>query len=147
MWRPRVVVAAIIERAGRYLMVEEMVHGAPLINQPAGHLDPGESLLDAVRRETLEETACQFEPDHLTGIYQWRAPEGRQFLRFTFCGRLTAEYPERALDHGVLRTLWMDREELGLASQRMRSPLIERSVDDYLAGNRFPLDLLRNLLP
>lgn len=142
-WTPRVTVAAVVERDGRFLLVEESVSGTPRLNQPAGHLEDGESLTAAVVREALEETAWHFEPQALVGIYRWRrAPGAETFLRFAFCGTVRDHDDARALDTGILRTLWLDRGELATRRERLRSPLVLRCVDDYLADRRYPLALL-----
>jgi len=146
IWKPNVVVAAIIERDGYFLLVEEEADGQLVLNQPAGHLDEGESLVDAVVRETLEETAWHFEPQALVGVYRWPHPEKPlTYLRFAFCGKVAHQDPDRTLDHGIVRALWMNLDELRAARARHRSPLIERCVDDYLAGQRYPLELLKDL--
>jgi 8-oxo-dGTP pyrophosphatase MutT (NUDIX family) len=144
-WTPRVTVAAVIEDAGRFLLVEESVDGALRLNQPAGHLEDGESLLDAVVRETLEETARHFLPEALVGVYRWRHPgSGDTYLRFAFCGAIGAHDADRPLDPEIRRVVWMDRDALAGHGARLRSPLVLRCVDDYLAGRRYPLDLLRD---
>lgn len=144
VWKPNVVVAAIVERDGRFLLVEEDADGAHVINQPAGHLDEGETLLDAVVRETLEETAWHFKPEALIGIYRWPRPNrGITYLRFAFTGRLTSHDPNRALDRGIIRTLWLTADEVRRERARHRSPQVERCIDDYRAGHRYPLSLLR----
>ena len=142
VWKPAVTVAAIIERAGRFLFVEEEADGRRVLNQPAGHLDPGESLVSAVAREVLEETAHRFTPSALVGIYRWHyAPRDTTFLRFAFCGDALAE-PGRALDREILASHWLTPLELAARRAMHRSPLVERCVHDYLAGKRFPLELL-----
>jgi ADP-ribose pyrophosphatase YjhB (NUDIX family) len=146
-WRPNATVAAIVEQGGRFLVVEEVVCGRTVWNQPAGHLEDGESLVEAVIRETLEETGWTFEPEGLVGIYRWRQSEsGITYLRFAFFGREIAHDPERRLDSDVRRCLWVTRAELAAASDRLRSPMVLRSVDDYLNGPRFPLDVLVDLV-
>lgn len=144
VWRPNVTVAAVIERKGRFLIVEEEVSEGLRLNQPAGHLEPDESLIDAVRRETLEETAYQFEPEALVGMYQWRRPkDGVTYLRFTFSGQIIGDEPaaDAQLDSGIVRALWLSAEELAACVARHRSPLIMRSLQDWQAGKRFGLDL------
>ena len=146
-WKPSVTVAAVVERDGRFLLVEEQTADGVRLNQPAGHLDPGESLLAAAARETLEETAFTFTPSHLVGVYLWRAaspPPGAEvtYLRFAFCGALGALDPDRPLDDGILRTLWLTPAEIAARAAEHRSPLVQRCVDDYLAGARYSLDLL-----
>jgi 8-oxo-dGTP pyrophosphatase MutT (NUDIX family) len=145
-WRPNVVVAAIVERDGRFLVVEEETADGLRINQPAGHWEHGETLVQAVVREALEETAYQIEPRHLLGIYSWQH-ELREitYLRFAFVAQVVGHEPTRPLDTGVLRALWLSPEELAREQARHRSPLVHRCVADYLAGRRFPLDLLLQL--
>ena len=143
VWRPSVTVAALIERDGRFLFVEELAHGQLVVNQPAGHLDPGESLVAACAREALEETAHRFAPTALVGIYRWRyAPEDVTFLRFAFCGRLEGVEEGRALDKEIVRLHWLTPVELGARRAQHRSPLVMRCVEDCLAGRRFPLEVL-----
>lgn len=153
-WAPHVTVAAVIEQAGapdsgeplRFLMVEEDTVDGLRLNQPAGHLEAGESLLDAVRRETLEETARSFEPQALVGVYMTHFARAGQvdatYLRFTYCGTAGEALPERALDPDIVRTLWMTLAELQASQARHRTPLVLRCVEDYLDGRRFPLDLV-----
>lgn len=142
-----VTVAAIAERNGRFLMVEETVSNQLRINQPAGHLEIGESLHQAVIRETLEETACAFLPESLIGIYLWKVPASDlTYLRATFCGKTGKPELDRQLDAGIERTLWLRREEIIQRKSQWRSPLVLRCVDDYLAGQRYPLELLVSLV-
>jgi 8-oxo-dGTP pyrophosphatase MutT (NUDIX family) len=145
-WHPHVTVAAVAERDGRFLCVQETVDGRSVINQPAGHLEPGESLVDAVVRETLEETGWTFAPLGLVGLYRWRvSPDGATYLRLTFHGELVAHDPTRALDTGIDSVLWLSHTQLARAGSRLRSPLVLRSLADYLAGRRYPLSLLQEL--
>lgn len=146
IWKPSVTVAAIIERDQQFLMIEEETTEGLRINQPAGHLDPDESLQQAVIRETLEETAHDFTPTALIGTYLSRyvspkTGEAVTYLRFAFTGELGQQH-ERALDTGILRTLWMTHAELQASQERHRSPLVMQCVNDYLAGQRAPLALL-----
>lgn len=143
IWKPHVAVAAVIERDGRFLLVEEEIAGQHVFNQPAGHLDPGESLVAACARETLEESAWKFAPEALTGIYLLRIDEASTYLRFTFCGRLIEHFPEQPLDKEILCTHWLTREEIAARRNRLRSPLVEVSIDDYMAGTRLPLSALK----
>lgn len=145
-WRPNVTVAAVIEQDGRFLLVEERVDGRRLLNQPAGHLEPGESLVEAVVRETLEETARAFEPLGLVGVYRWRPPGSElTFLRFAFYGRAGAREPGRTLDAPILDTHWLAPQALHARPEALRSPLVLRCIEDYLAGRRYPLELLAEL--
>lgn len=146
VWKPSVTVAAIIERDGRFLLVEEETSDGVRFNQPAGHLDPNESLLEAVTRETLEEAAHDFTPSALVGMYMSRYVSSRTgqevtYLRFAFCGDLGQAH-DRPLDHGILRTVWMTYDELCACQEKHRSPLVLQCIDDYLAGKRAPLSLI-----
>jgi 8-oxo-dGTP pyrophosphatase MutT (NUDIX family) len=145
-FRPSVTVAAIIERDGRFLLIEEETSDGIRLNQPAGHLDPLESLEQAVIREALEETAHEFIPEALVGMYMSRYHSKSRgtdvtYLRFTFCGKAGREFVQ-PLDEGILRTLWMTRDEIAASQDRHRSPIVLKCVDDYLAGKRTSLDLL-----
>jgi 8-oxo-dGTP pyrophosphatase MutT (NUDIX family) len=143
VWKPSVTVAAIIERDGRFLFVEEDADGRRVLNQPAGHLDPGESLAAAVAREVLEETAHRFTPTALLGVYRWIYPQKDvTFLRFAFRGRLDGAEQGRALDKEIIALHWLTPQELAARRAMHRSPLVERCVADYLAGRSFPLELL-----
>ncbi len=143
IWKPNVTVAAVLEQNGTFLLVEETTGQGIRFNQPAGHLEPDESLTAAVARETLEESAYEFEPQHLLGIYRWHSTAAdTTYLRFAFTGRILAHHPERKLDEGILRAIWMTPEEIRASQARHRSPLILRCVEDYLAGKRYPLDML-----
>lgn len=142
-WKPNVTVAAVIEQGGRYLLVEEASPRGPVLNNPAGHLDPGESLVDAVVREVLEETACAFTPTHLVGVYLAHSPTSDiTYLRFAFTGSVGAPEAGRALDTAILRTLWLTPEAIEAERARHRSPLLARCIADHSAGRRYPLDLL-----
>lgn len=146
-FRPSVTVAAIVEHAGRYLLVEEETPEGLRLNNPAGHLDPGESLLQAVVREALEETARPFEPRALVGVYLSRftrpaRDEDVTYLRFAFSGEIGAAVAGRALDTGIVRTLWMTPDEIRASVDRHRSQMLLRCVEDHLAGRRYPLELL-----
>lgn len=146
--RPAVTVAAVVERDGRFLFVEERVRGALVINQPAGHLDPGETLVHAAVRETLEETGWHVAPRALVAIHQWCSPEdGAEFVRFTFDAEPLSFDPDRVLDEGIVQALWLDRDELLARSARLRSPLVLRALDDWLAGRRVPLAAIVRLEP
>ena len=143
-WKPSVTVAAVIERDGRFLLVEEQTRDGLKLNNPAGHLDPGESPAQGCAREALEETAHRFEPTALVGVYLSRSRESDSgldftYLRFAFCGTLGEPEPGRALDEGIVRTLWLSPEEIRASRERHRSPLLLRCMEDYLAGVRYPL--------
>jgi len=145
IWKPHVTVAAVLERDGRFLVVEEQTDDGVRLNQPAGHLEPDESIIEGAVREAMEETAYRFEPRHLVGVYRWRNPSGVVYLRFAFTGPIVAHEAGRILDHGILRALWLTPDELHAESARHRSPIVMRCVEDYLKGRRFPLDLLAHL--
>lgn len=143
VWKPNVTVAAIAERDGRFLLVEERTREGLMLNQPAGHLEPHESLVEGCIREALEETAYEFSPEHLVGVYRWRKLGGRTtYLRFAFGGRTGLHHADRPLDRGIVRTVWLTEEEIRSSRDRHRSPLVMRCVEDYLRGSRFPLELL-----
>ena len=141
VWKPSVTVAAVIERDRRFLLIREKSNGKLVLNQPAGHLDPGESLVEACRREVMEETAHVFEPTGLVGIYRWRyEPKDVTFLRFCFLGQL-AGVEHRALDKEIVSLHWLTAEELKARKAEHRSPLVQQCVEDFLAGRRYPLEV------
>jgi 8-oxo-dGTP pyrophosphatase MutT (NUDIX family) len=146
IWRPDVTVATIVARDGRFLIVEENVRGELVLNNPAGHLEPDESLPDAAQRETLEETGWSVELDHLVGVYQWRSNAGGHFLRFTFAATAVRHDPRQALDTGIVRALWLTRGEIARGAVRPRSPMVLKGIDDWLAGQRFPLSACTSLI-
>jgi 8-oxo-dGTP pyrophosphatase MutT (NUDIX family) len=146
-WHPSVTVAAIVEQDGKFLLVEEHTPEGLKLNNPAGHLDPGESLLQACIRETREETARAFEPEALVGMYMSRmhrasTSEDITYLRFAFCGKVSEVVAGLALDEGIVRTLWLSPEEIMASQERHRSPLLLRCMQDHLRGQRYPLDSL-----
>jgi 8-oxo-dGTP pyrophosphatase MutT (NUDIX family) len=146
IWRPDLAAAAIIQRDNRFLIVEERIRGALVFNQPAGHVDDGESIIDAVVRETLEESAWHFVPRTLLGIYLWRNPaNGHSILRVAISGEVTHHEAGRKLDKPVLAAHWMEREALLAQSHRLRSPLVMRCIDDHLAGQGHALSALNYL--
>ncbi len=143
IWRPSVTVAAVMERGGRFLFVEEVQDGRRVLNQPAGHLDPGESLVAACRREVMEETAHRFEPTGLIGIYRWYyQPADVTFLRFCFSGSVFEFDNAKPLDKEIVALHWFTPAELKARTPMHRSPLVQQCVDDYLAGKNFPLEVL-----
>ena len=150
-WQPDVTVATVVVDGGRLLMVEEVVGGQLVLNQPAGHLEPDESLIDAALRETREETGWDVRLTAFVGAYQWKAPVqadgsgGRHYLRFVFAGQPESHDPGRPLDEGIVRTLWLTPAELKAEHARHRSPLVWQAAADFLAGRRHPLDLLQHL--
>jgi len=150
-WKPNVTVAAVIERDGKFLLVEEHTSDGLRLNNPAGHLDPGEGLADGCARETLEETAHRFVPTALVGVYLTRAHRPSDtstksgtltYLRFAFCGELGEFLPTQRLDHGIVRTVWMTIDEIRASVARHRSTALLQCVEDYLAGTRFPISAL-----
>ena len=144
-WKPSITVAAVIEREGRFLLVEEHTPEGLRLNNPAGHLDAGESPEQGCARETLEETAHPFTPTALVGIYLSRFQRGTEditYLRFAYCGTVGEADLARALDTGIVRTLWLTAEEIRQSTDRHRSPLVLQCLEDYLAGRRYPLDLV-----
>lgn len=145
-WTPHVVVACVVEQAGRFLIVEERIESVLRLNQPAGHWEQGETLIEGARRETLEETRWEVEPQALLGIYHHDPVElDYGFLRIAFVARALRERAELALDHGVERAVWMSRDEIAASRDLHRSPMVLRCVDDYLRGQRHPLDLIAHL--
>jgi len=146
-WKPSVTVAAVVEREGRFLLVEEQTREGLRLNQPAGHLDPGESLAQAVIREALEETAHHVEPVACVGVYMSRYVSESSgtdvtYMRFAFACRPVAHDAGRVLDAGIERALWLTADDIRARADMHRSPLVMRTVDDYLAGRRYPLELI-----
>lgn len=143
IWKPNVTVAAVVMRDGKFLLVEEETEAGLAFNQPAGHLEAGESLIDAVIRETLEETAYHFKPTHLIGVYNWKHPgKDVTYLRFAFGGELRGFEAERELDEGIVAARWLTLDEVKATQARHRSPLILRCIEDQMAGKTCPLDFL-----
>jgi 8-oxo-dGTP pyrophosphatase MutT (NUDIX family) len=146
-WKPAVTVAAVAEQGGRFLLVEEHTESGLRINQPAGHLEPGESLVQAAVREALEETAHPFHPTALLGVYLWRSAgtgtgAASTYLRVAFTGTVGEAIAGRTLDRGIVRTLWLTPQELSQRETQLRSPLVRQCVQDYLDGRRYPLEAL-----
>lgn len=147
VWCPHVTVACVVADGDRFLMVEEEVNGRVAYNQPAGHLDDKESLVTAAVRETLEETGWTVALEHLVSVNQWRSTEhGDGVVRFTFAARAVSHDPQRPLDDGIRKALWLTRHEIAALGERLRSPLVLMSIDAWLAGQRYPLGLLHSLL-
>ncbi len=149
-WQPDVTVATLVVRDGRLLCVEERANNQLVINQPAGHLEPDESLVEAAERETREETGWNVRVTHLVGAYQWKAPsnggnKGRHYLRFAFAAEPLDEIPGATLDEGIVRALWLAPAELQSLAPRHRSPLVWQCAVDFLGGCRYPLALARQL--
>ena len=146
VWKPNVTVAAVIEKEGRFLLVEEKTDTGTYFNQPAGHWEADETIVQGVVRETLEETGYDFAPHALIGIYRWQNRRNDLiYLRFTFSGEAVAFHEARALDHGIIAAHWLSYDEVVLQKPRHRSPMVLRCIDDYRAGHRFPLTILANL--
>jgi len=147
-WKPNTTVAAIAEKDGQFLLVEEKINNRLVFNQPAGHLEHNETIFDAVKREVLEETAWEFEPEYLVGIYLSPNLNNADisYLRFCFYGHCSNQHKEQALDDGIVRAVWLSREEIKNERQRMRSPQVEQCIDDYLKGNRYPLDMIHHAI-
>ncbi len=146
-WKPHVTVAAIIERNNRFLLVEEHTEYGIAYNQPAGHLEKGESLIDAVKREVNEETAWQFIPEAVTSIQLWRKnPDFPSFLRICFIGKCINHQPNQTLDEGIIATHWLEYDEIVSKKEQLRSPLVLTTIDQYLKGESYPLTLLKTFL-
>ena len=144
-WNPRVTVAAVIERGGRFLLIEEETALGLKLNTPAGHLEPGETPAQGCAREVLEEAAYDFTPTAFLGLYLARSRknstgEDQTYLRMAFCGELGAHHAGRPLDHGIVRTLWLTADEVRASCDRHRSPLVLQCIEDYIAGVRYPLE-------
>jgi 8-oxo-dGTP pyrophosphatase MutT (NUDIX family) len=143
--KPDLTVAAVAEEGGRFLFVQERAARRVVLNQPAGHLEPGESLVEAVVREAREETGRAFIPQSVTGLYLWQGPAGRTVLRVAFAGRVGERSADARLDRAIIRTLWLDREQLRARASEHRSPLVQLCVEDYLRGVRYPLEMLSHV--
>lgn len=144
-WPPYITVAAIIEDAGKFLLVEEQIENKIVYNQPAGHLEPNETIIAATIRETLEETAWHYQPNALVGLYFYTNEcEDKTYLRFCFCGIGVKHDATRALDQDIIRALWLSYDEIQQRSKQLRSPMVLQCIEDYMQGKRFPLDLLKD---
>jgi len=145
-WMPHATVAAIVEDNGKFLLVEEITERGNRFNQPAGHLEDNETLIEAVVRETLEETAYLFKPESLLGIYHWKHEHNdTTYLRFAYIGSVSNHQPDMALDEGIIRAVWMTAEEMRSNAMLMRSPQVLSCVEDYLSGHKFPLSVVTHL--
>lgn len=145
-WTPHLTVSVLVEKDGRFLMVEERVNAVPVINQPSGHWERGETLFEGAVRETLEETCWEVELGALLGVYEYEPPDlGYSFVRFMFVGRALRERADLPLDDGILRAMWMSEGEIRQQRDRHRSPMVLQAIEDYRAGQRFPLALVRHL--
>ena len=144
--RPSLTVATVVERDGRFLLIEEETRHGLRLNQPAGHVEAGESIVGAAARETLEEAAWRVDPVALIGVYQWDSPESdTAFVRFTFVALPRLHMPHRRLDSGIVRALWLSYDDIAARRDLHRSPLVMRSLDDYRAGTRWPLGVIASL--
>ncbi len=147
VWKPHVTVAAVIEQEHKFLLVEEYTNNGIAFNQPAGHLENGESIVAAVKREVNEETAWQFEPKNITAIQLWRkTPQFPSFLRVCFTGKVHSFDAEQALDNDIIATHWLTREQIVEKQSQLRSPLVLNTIDAYLTGEHYPLSLLKSYI-
>ena len=145
-WMPHATVAAIVEENGKFLLVEETTDRGNRFNQPAGHLEDNETLIEAVMRETLEETAYTFNPSSLLGIYHWKHEHNdTTYLRFAYIGSVSNHQPNLALDEGIIRAVWMSVDEIRSKAMLMRSPQVLTCIEDYLSGKQFPLSAVTHL--
>lgn len=145
IWTPHVTVAAIIERDQEFLFVEETVNGESVINQPAGHVEDGENFIEAVIRETLEETGWYVKPQYLVAVYRWKCHNNETFFRFTFAAHAQKHDPKLPLDTGIIRSFWLDKASLENRSVNLRNPMILDSINRYFQGHEYPLDLFVDL--
>lgn len=146
IWKPNTTVAAIVEQNGKFLLVEETTNRGNRFNQPAGHLEDGETLIQAVIRETMEESAYDFIPEALLGVYHWKHTlNDTTYLRFAFIGKVGAHFPTQQLDDGILRAVWMTADEIRENQHLTRSSQVLVCIEDYLAGKRFPIEVITNL--
>jgi ADP-ribose pyrophosphatase YjhB (NUDIX family) len=144
-WKANVTVAAVIEKDNQFLMIEEESDGEIVINQPAGHLEKDETIIAAVKREVLEETAWEFVPANIIGVYLYPSENNDlTYLRICFSGQCINHKPEQKLDDGIIQAMWLTREELETRLGHLRSPLVMHCINDYLAGKKYPLELLQH---
>ena len=147
-WKPNVTVAAVVEREQKFLLVEENADNHIVFNQPAGHLEKNESLIDAVKREVLEETAWEFIPQAIVGVYMYPNQHSDiTYLRICFSGTCENHHPEQALDEGIIQAVWLSKEEIRENNDKMRSQMVPQCINDYLSGKNYPLDLINSYLP
>ena len=147
-WKPNVTVAAGVEREQKFLLVEENADNHIVFNQPAGHLEKNESLIDAVKREVLEETAWEFIPQAIVGVYMYPNQHSDiTYLRICFSGTCENHHPEQALDEGIIQAVWLSKEEIRENNDKMRSQMVPQCINDYLSGKNYPLDLINSYLP
>lgn len=145
-WKPHVTVAAIIEQDNQFLLVEEKVDGKLVLNQPAGHLESGESIIEAVIRETREESGCIFKPEYLVGLYRWLMPKkNRTYIRYSFAGEIEQTIQNAELDTDIIRTVWLSYDDICKHQSSLRSPLVMQCIDDYRSGQSFSLNLLKEI--
>lgn len=142
---PHITVASVIEKDHRFLIVRENINGQIVYNQPAGHLEPNETLIDAAIRETREETTYDFFPTNLIGIYQWSSDTSTHFIRFTFTGNISEPEMQRKLDTPILDFHWLSLDELQSLKKQLRSPLIMRSIQDYINHQKYPISILTHV--
>lgn len=146
VWQPHVVVACVVERDGKFLLVEERIGGELRFNQPAGHWEPGETLIEGAIRETREESGWEVEPTDFLGVYEWQASTlPYPFVRFAFVARAIRHFPEQPLDTGIERAVWMSRDEIAERPSLLRSPSVLNGIDDYERGIRYPLSVIQHL--
>lgn len=147
-WKPNVTVAAIVERDQKFLLVEENADNHIVFNQPAGHLEKDETLIEAITREVLEETAWEFIPRAIVGVYMYPNQHSDiTYLRFCFSGTCDKHHPEQALDDGIIQAVWLSKEEIRENKHKMRSPMVTQCIDDFISGENYPLELLNQFLP
>jgi 8-oxo-dGTP pyrophosphatase MutT (NUDIX family) len=147
VWKPHVTVAAVIEKNSRFLLIEEETSNGLAFNQPAGHLEKGESIISAVKREVSEETAWKFDPEYIVSIQLWRKnPDFPVFLRVCFAGKVHSHHADQVLDDGIIATHWLTHEEITEKKSQLRSPLVLKTVETYLSGEQYPLSLLKSYL-
>ena len=147
IWTPHATVATIVERNGQYLLVEETVDGRTVLNQPAGHIEKNELIVDAAVRETLEETGWVVELTALTGIYNFISPDGITYFRFCFAANAIELMPDAELDEGIIGPVWLNQAQLEQRKSQWHSPMVALCIEDFAAGKRFPLEILRESLP